>query len=292
MIADFFISCVLHLLRPFIHTSRGKYRHRNGYEYALRQTGAKLVEIGSETGTTISDLELAIKPSTAAFFWFQGAMSSNRDLPLPEVINVANRHNIPVVVDAAAQLPPASNLWYFTRMGAALAIFSGGKDLQGPQSSGLVLGRTDLVEACRLQGNPNPFIGRPMKVGKEELMGLLAAVERYLKLDHEARKQFCEAAVRTWCEMLNSLPGVNAERDFPNEAGQPLPRCHVRIDPKMVRISRDAIVNQLLTGVPAVAVEPYCDHDIRMNPMTLHPGEERIVLSRLVETISGSAGHH
>src|SRR5205823_349677 len=129
---------------------------RNGYDYALRQAGAKLVEIGNAARTTRSDLEQAMTPRTAAVFWFQGAMTSARDLPLPEVIGTAQSHNIPVVVDAAAQLPPLSNLWAFTRMGAALAIFSGGKDLRGPQASGLVLGRKDLVDACQAQGNPNP----------------------------------------------------------------------------------------------------------------------------------------
>ena len=122
------------------------------------------------------------------------------DLPLAEVIEVATRHGIPVVVDAAAQLPPVSNLWNFTQMGAALAVFSGGKDLRGPQSSGLVLGRRDLIEACRMHGSPNRSVGRPMKVGKEEMMGLLVAVERYLTLDH-ARSRTVSAKTRSmWCE--------------------------------------------------------------------------------------------
>src|SRR5262249_4864636 len=192
-------------------------------------------------GTTPADLEQAIGSRTAAVFWFQGAMTTERDLPLAEVIRIARAHDLPVVVDAAAQLPPVSNLWHFTQMGAALAIFSGGKDLRGPQSSGLVWGRRDLVEACRCQGNPNPFIGRPMKVGKEEMLGLLAAVERYLQLDHAAREQYCEDTVRTWCAALNGLPGVAAERSYPNEAGQPLPRCRLSVAADTAGITRDAL---------------------------------------------------
>ncbi len=261
---------------------------RNGYDYALRQAGAKLVEIGNEAATTRSDLEQAITPRTAAVFWFQGAMTTARDLPLPEVIGTAQSHNIPVVVDAAAQLPPVSNLWDFTRMGAALAIFSGGKDLRGPQASGLVLGRKDLVDACRAQGNPNPFIGRPMKVGKEEMLGLLAAVERYLNLDHAARERYCEDTVRGWCEALNAISGLAAGRSYPNEAGQPLPRCRLKVDAGRAGITRDALVGELLAGDPAIVVEPYREHEIHLNPMTLAPGEEAVVLSRLREILAAS----
>jgi L-seryl-tRNA(Ser) seleniumtransferase len=264
------------------------HSHRNGYDFALRQAGAKLVEIGGETGTTRADLEQAIGPATAAVFWFQGAMTTGRDLPLAEVIQVAQTHNLPVVVDAAAQLPPVSNLWHFTQMGAALAIFSGGKDLRGPQSSGLVLGRRDLVEACRRQGNPNPFIGRPMKVGKEEMLGLLAAVERYVGLDHAAREQYCENMVQAWCAALNAIPGLAAERSYPNEAGQPLPRCRVSVASGTAGITRDALVEELLAGEPAIVVEPYREHEIHLNPMTLAPGEETIVLSRLREILAGA----
>ncbi len=204
--------------------------HRNGYDYAVRQTGAKIIEIGTATGTTAQQLEDAITPQTAAIFWFQGIMTTPNDLPLPEVIRIAKAHHIPVVVDAAAQLPPVNNLWSFTEMGVDLAIFSGGKDLRGPQSSGLILGRKDLVEACRLHSSPNANIGRPMKVGKEEILGLLAAVERYLHLDHEERSQYCEDAVKLWKDAFNRVAGLKASRSYPNEAGQPLPRCQLTVD--------------------------------------------------------------
>jgi seryl-tRNA(Sec) selenium transferase len=257
--------------------------HRNGYDYAVRQVGVKLVEIGAEQGTTNDDLLSAINSQTAAIFWFQGAMNKPSELPLQEVIAIAKTKDIPVIVDAAAQLPPVSNLWNFTKMGAALAIFSGGKELCGPQSSGLVLGRADLIEAIRLHGSPNQAIGRPMKVGKEEMMGLLAAVERYLNLDHDARAQKFENIVAMWNKGLSGIDGVVACRDFPNEAGQPAPRTYVKFSEKF---SRDKVIKQLLVGEPAIAVAPADDNGIYLNPMTLQEGEETIVLETLLELLN------
>jgi L-seryl-tRNA(Ser) seleniumtransferase len=204
--------------------------HRNGYDYAVRQTGAR---------------------------------------------------GIPVVVDAAAQLPPVENLWRFTQMGAALVVFSGGKDLRGPQSSGLVLGRRDLIEACRMHGAPNQAIGRPMKVGKEEMMGLLAAVTRYVRLDHEERREQCEAVVAGWCSAFSAVPGVSAQRTFPNEAGQPLPRCLVHVES-----DRNAVVEALAAGSPSIIVESVGESDLHLNPMTLEPGEAEIIRKRLLEILA------
>lgn len=262
--------------------------HRNGYDHAVRQVGVRVIEIGSEAGTTPHDLECAISAQTGAIFWFQGAMTGHGDLPLPEVIRVAQAHNVPVIVDAAAQLPPVSNLWRYTEMGAALVVFSGGKDLRGPQSSGLILGRRDLIEACALNGCPNHSIGRPMKVGKEEMAGLLAAVERYLNLDHAAREEHCEQVVTAWNEALNRLPGVRARRDFPNEAGQPLPRTLVTVEAETARIDRDAILAQLLAGDPAIVAASCGTDAFYLNPMTLESGEESIVLQCLLQILAVS----
>ncbi|MBX3015779.1 MAG: aminotransferase class V-fold PLP-dependent enzyme [Caldilineaceae bacterium] len=261
--------------------------HRNGYDYAVRQVGVKIVEIGTATHTEPADLEQAINDKTAAIFWFQGAMTGKGDLPLETVIEIANRFDVPVVVDAAAQLPPVENLWRYTQMGAALAIFSGGKDLRGPQSSGLVLGRKDLIEACRVNGSPNHSFGRPMKVGKEEMVGVLTAVKLYLKLDHEARASQDEEVVAGWCAELNRLPGIQAERSFPNEAGQPLPRAKVTIDASQARHSRDQVVHALETGAPAITVAQAGSDIIYLNPMTLVDGEEQILLERLKAILLG-----
>ena len=254
---------------------------RNPYDYAIQQTGLKYREIEVEAAA----LRAAISERTACIFWFHGALVRADDIPLSELIAIAAEHDIPVIVDAAAQLPPVENLWRFTQMGAALALFSGGKDLRGPQSSGLMLGRRDLIDSIRPISNPNHGLGRPLKVGKEEMMGALAAVERYLKLDHNARERYCEETVAMFCAALNPLPGVRAERAFPNEAGQPLPRCRVIIDSAVLGKSADEIVADFLAHEPAIAVAPNSDASFYLNPMTLEPGEEVIVRDACLELL-------
>ena len=248
--------------------------HRNGYDFGIQQVGMKFVEVDSSP----TALQQAITAKTACIFWFQGAMNASDEIPLADVIDIAKGYPIPVIVDAAAQLPPVDNLWHFTQMGAALALFSGGKDLRGPQSTGLILGRRDLIESIRPISNPNHGLGRALKVGKEELMGLLAAVERYLSLDHVARADYCESTVRLFCDALNRLEGVSAERAFPNEAGQPLPWCRVTIDIDRLGFTCDALVQAFLDFDPAIAVSPHSQSQFHLNPMTLHPGEEKVVL--------------
>ncbi len=262
--------------------------HRNGYDHAVRMVGVKVVEIGSETETTQEDLEKALNENTAAIFWFQNALTGRGDLPLQSVIEIADRHNVPVLVDAADQVPPAENLWKYTQMGAALAIFSGGKDLSGPQSSGLVVGRKDLIEAIRLNGNPNSGIARPMKVGKEEMVGLLTAVKLYLQRDHEARLSQDEEIVSGWCGELNRIPGVHAERSVPNVAGQPMPRAKVIIDPAKSGMSRDELVLALRNGTPSIEVLPSATatDTLYVNPMPLKDGEDQIVLDRLLAILN------
>ena len=246
---------------------------RNPYDYSIQQTGLNYIEIEGASDA----LRAAISERTACVFWFPRSQSRTDDIAIGEVISLADERGIPVIVDAAAQLPPVENLWRFTQMGAALALFSGGKDLRGPQPTGLMLGRRDLIESIRPISNPNHGLGRPLKVGKEEMMGLLAAVERYLKLDHGARAQYCEDTVRMFCESLNPLAGVKAERAFPNEAGQPLPWCRVTVDPAAVGKTAADLVQDFLDQDPSIAVSPLNEGQFHLNPMTLNPGEELVV---------------
>ncbi len=245
---------------------------RNGYDYAARQTGATFVEIGDSLG----ELETAINDRTAAVLWFAGRLASTSP-DLADVIALAHAHHVPVIVDAAAQIPKMENLWRFTRdLGADIAIFSGGKGMRGPQSSGLVLGRADLIEGCIANGSPNSTIGRPMKVGKEELFGILAAVEWSLAQDEEATIARYEQIVQSWVSALSELPGVTVERGFPSEAGQPMPRAMVTLG-KGSKLKASELVTALWNQDPAIAISQIGEDSVALNPQTLDSDEDVIV---------------
>jgi seryl-tRNA(Sec) selenium transferase len=299
---------------------------RNGYDFAVRQVGIELVEVGPTRAeaagrdATIEELEAALDERTACVVWFSGALASVGSPPLREVVRAAHARGVPVVVDAAAQIPAAENLWLFTGeagpqpwasalaalglapepaaqtepVGADLVIFSGGKGLCGPQSSGLLLGRKDLVEAAARQGNPNAFIGRPMKVGKEEICGLVAAVEWYLSQDFTALARLYEQQVRHVIDAVAGIEGVTAERVWPSEAGQPMPRALVRLTGEGA-MTRDALQAALKAESPAIELSSAGTDGVYVNPQTLRPGEEEIVASALRSALlsrvpAGAAG--
>lgn len=247
---------------------------RNGYDYAVRQTGARIVEAGA----TLDSLS----PRTACVLWFAGTHYAEGAPPIEEVVPVARAAGVPVLVDAAAQIPPISSLWHFTReVGADAAIFSGGKGLRGPQSSGLVLGQRAIIDGCRAHGSPNHAIGRGMKVGKEELAGLLAAVEWSLDQDEPALLKAYEATVANWLRGLADLPGVHVERGYPSEAGQPHGRAIVTLSPAS-GWTRDELVAALWADAPRIAVGVLGANSVALNPQTLEPGEDVIVLDALL----------
>lgn len=254
---------------------------QNPYMPSIELAGARLVFFGDESGASEDDLQRAMTERSLAIFYFAGSHLDGGSIPLERVVEIARERDLRVVVDAAAQLPPVENLWRFTtEIGVDLAVFSGGKGLRGPQSSGLVLGRKDLVEICRAHGAPNQHRGRAMKVGKEEMMGLLAAVERYLELDHEQLAHQYEQMVGRVLAAVSELPGVEATRDWPSEAGQPIPRAKIVLPRGAQEVER-----ALWEGTPRISVATDGDQVILVNPETLNLGEEITVADRLVETI-------
>jgi D-glucosaminate-6-phosphate ammonia-lyase len=255
--------------------------HRIPYDPAIRLAGSRIVDIGNRLQTFPWELEGAITPRTAMVFFAAGIHLAPGALPLEEVVAIAHGHGVPVVVDAAAQLPPTENLWRYTReLGADLAIFSGGKDLHGPQASGLMVGSEAMIAAVAVNGSPYQRLARPMKVGKEEMIGLLTAVERYVEVDWRERARSYETTVARWVERLDDVPGLTANRVFPNEAGQPTPRCRVTFAPELSLTGAEA-AKLLWEEDPGIAVAVEGPDAISFTPELLGEGEEAILLERV-----------
>lgn len=252
--------------------------HRNRYDHAIRQAGATFVEYGYARGTEPWELEAAITAETVAVHYCV-TNATPWSLPLPTVAAIAHERGIPIIVDAAAELPPADNLHRFIDEGGDLVVYSGGKGLRGPQSSGLILGRRDLIAACAANASPRHTIGRPMKVGKEEMVGLLVALERYLADPPEARQGRWEEQVRIAIDALSDLPGLIPERVFPMPTGKRIPRAIVQVTAECP-LTADAIIAALLDGNPIIEVRPDPVGFV-IDPQSLQPGEVELICQRI-----------
>lgn len=257
--------------------------HRNPYDLVIGHLGAQYRELSFPNlifPATERDLSMAIDEHTAAVYYAQCGWVAPGALSLEDTIRIAHQAGVPVLVDAAAQLPPVENLWRFTGMGADAVVFSGGKDLHGPQASGLVVGDRALLDRVSSIGFPNYGIGRMMKVGREEIAGLYTAVKQYLQLDHAARCAWCEGEIQKLRSALSGCPQYRVERRFPNEAGQPIPRAFVALtDPAE---DPEALRAHMLSGSPAIFVNSDGEHGVYINPMSLEPGEMELVIQRLL----------
>jgi L-seryl-tRNA(Ser) seleniumtransferase len=244
----------------------------------FRVSGGALVKVGTTDAVTAADYEGGIGPHTAAVVFFLGSQPREQ---LPSIIEVAHRHQVPVIVDAAAQLPPRSNLTDLTAMGADLVVFSGGKGLFGPQSSGLILGRKDLVEACVLNGSPYSAIGRGMKVGKEEVMALLAAVELFMEMDEDAVIAEWERRCATIAAVADEFDGISTTytRPYENKFPPASPVQHLHFA-AAAPLSATAAQQALENGQPAIWVG-HGNDTLSFGPQTLQDGEAEIVADRL-----------
>ncbi len=258
--------------------------HRNPYDLVIGHLGAQYRELSFPNiifPPTEEDLRMAIDENTAAVYYAQSGWVAPGYLPLDKTIQIAGEKNIPVIVDAAAQLPPVENLWKFTEMGAAIALFSGGKDLKGPQASGLMVGKKELMDIVSSIGFPNYGIGRMMKVGREEMVGLYSAVKQYISLDHQARGNWCEVQVEKFKRAFTDSKTFHAVRSYPNEAGQPIPRVFLEIvDEKM---TPEQVHDFLLAGNPSIYANSDGLNGIFINPMSLEEGDSDVIIKRLLE---------
>lgn len=259
---------------------------RTYYDQGYRLAGARVVEYGYPKKSEEWELEHAITEKTAAVGYICEHAHLG-GLPLEKIVEIAHRHGVPVIVDAAAEIPPVENLWKFARIGVDLSVFSGGKDIRGPQSSGLIIGRKDLVEACAFHSCPNHSIGRSMKIGKEEIMGLVTALTLYLEQDFKKEMDQWEAQVAEIIRILSDVPGISARRVFPGEPGiQPtdIPRCFVSWNSQVSTASVEKAHEELFTGEPRVIVGT-SGNCLVINPQMLDQGHERIVAEAIIKTL-------
>jgi len=261
-------------------------KHRFGFEICYRTAGAKLKEWGKGKGSPAEQLEGAIDENTAAVTYVLGPQFSC-DLSLREVVSIAHEHDVPVIVDAAAMLPPADNLTAYIADGADLVTFSGGKGVRGPQSTGILAGRADLVEAARLNMSPHASVGRACKVAKEEIAGLLAALDRFVSMDHEAEW----ATWRSWSETIvaagEDIAGVRSviEDGAPNRQG---PAAAFYFDDDWDGTSASDIQDRLAAGNPSIHVGVGNEvGEIYVSPVALEPGEAEMVAEALRMALRG-----
>jgi L-seryl-tRNA(Ser) seleniumtransferase len=267
--------------------------HRFPHDHALEMAGTKLVEVESP-----ADYENAFTPQTAVAFFFNAAEVGQ--ISREDWVRVAHAHNVPCFIDAAADVPPIANLWNYTKMGFDLVTFSGGKGIRGPQNAGLLLGRKDLIESAVANDNPNDrSIGRGMKVAKEQVVGMVAALDWLLdqtdeQMDAEARRRADRiiAAVR-------NLPTVTTEIVVPPVANH-IPHLMIRYDQSRIAIKPIDVADALRKGSPSIELNPATGHasgaaglhtdenTIVVGPWMMNPGEDTIVGRRLREVLHGA----
>ena len=260
---------------------------RNHYDINIRQAGARLVEIGSHRQTHPWELEEAIGEKTAAVFYFPGQYEGRNILKLETIIEIAHERSVPVVVDAAAQLPPASNLWRYTKdMGADAAIFSGGKSIGGPQNTGLILGKKTIVDACAMMGSPRYSIGRPMKAGRDDVVGVLTALAHYLEEGEAAQYAHNERWCEFFMERLAGMRGLSPRLRRPNALGQDLPEVVIEIDEEALGKSRDEVVRALWECEVRIQVGVSGASQIYVSPDPLTGADAEYLWERLMEIVS------
>lgn len=253
--------------------------HRIDYDQAIRLAGAKLVEIPEAGAPPVVAFQAAINANTAAIFYLARAMNRPTTIPFDQVVEIAHAAHVPVIVDAASECPPMSTLTRFTQAGADLVIFSGGKSIMGPQSTGLIIGRKDLVAACAANGTPFAAVGRPMKVSREEVLAFLTALERYLARDHAADQARWEQQVGVIEAALADVPNLELAR-LPQLPTYTVPQLAIRLGANL-GLTREAVAAALLAGDPRIVVALHLSADsVVINPHMLKPGQEQVVAER------------
>jgi len=254
--------------------------HRNAFDHQLRTTGVKLVVV-----ETADDVSKAINPQTAMMH-FSNFANDQGQIKVEEWLKLAKEHNIPAFIDAAADTPPVSHLWDYANMGYDLIAFSGGKAIRGPQCAGLLLGRKDLITYAALNNSPHEdTIGRSQKVGKEEIVGMIKALELYLQEDHEALNKEWQRRLEYISAQLAGVPSVTTS--FPKlEIANHVPHLQIRWDEKRIPLTPRDVGRALREGKPSIVLSTGEQGEaLSMNSFMLQPGQEKIVATELAKVL-------
>jgi L-seryl-tRNA(Ser) seleniumtransferase len=253
--------------------------HRYGYDHAVRNCGIRYVEV-----ETAEELERSVNERTVMMHFFNTNDPVGK-IKLSEFAALSKKHGIPALNDIAADVPPLDNLSRSIKLGYDLVTVSGGKGLHGPQSCGLLFGRSDLIKAARLNGPPNSdAIGRGMKVNKEELLGMMVTIELYYKRDHEADWREWEKRVNVIRGSVSSIKGVESEMFVP-EIHYRVPHVRIRWNQAAAGLSVAEVIRRLREGEPSIEVRPNTTEGLELGVWMLEPGEVEIVARRVREIL-------
>jgi uncharacterized pyridoxal phosphate-dependent enzyme len=265
--------------------------HRNPFDHQLRNTGVKLIEI-----ETREELRKAVNPKTAMMH-FSNFANEQGQIKVDEWVKLAKEFGIPTLNDAAADTPPVSHLWDYANMGYDLIAFSGGKAIRGPQCAGLLLGRKELVAYALLNNSPHEdTIGRSQKVGKEEIVGMIKALECFLEEDHEALNKEWQRRLESISSKITTLPTVTTSYFVPGMANH-VPHMEIKWDAQRIKISPLDAIAALRTSKPSIVLATSEKHaagdkhdTLAMNSFMLQAGEETIIADKLYELLKAHSG--
>ena len=250
--------------------------HRNPFDHQLRATGVKLIEIESR-----DDFSRAISPRTAMMHFSNFANAAGQ-IKVDEWAKLAIENHIPSFIDAAADTPPVSHLWDYPKMGYDLVAFSGGKAIRGPQCAGLLLGKKDLIRYALLNNSPNEdTLGRGQKVGKEEIVGMVKALELYLNEDHEALAQEWWKRLDLISKQITKVDGVSTAYFVPDIANH-VPSMQINWDPRRISLAPRDVYDALRKSKPSIVLGR-TEIGLEMNSFMLQPGEDKIIADQLVQ---------
>lgn len=268
--------------------------HRYGYDHALRNCGIKFIEV-----ETLPEYEAAFNERTVMAHFFNAAEGGQ--ISREDWVRVAHKHGVPAFNDAAADVPPISNLWNYTQMGFDLVTFSGGKGIRGPQCTGLLLGRKDLIEFAVKNNSPNSnTVGRGMKVGKEEIIGLVAAVDWFLSQDEEAMQRVFRKRAEKIADHLKTIPTVQTKIFLPTVANH-VPHLLITYDQNRINVTGQQVAEKLRQGNPRIELHPSTGggpamaglpsgkNTVVVGVWMLEPNEDLIVARRLREVLRDAA---